>query len=100
MSFFEIYIETILWISGLFTLGWIFSVRLKDASIVDIFWGLGFALANYFYFQKAGDFTMRKLLHLALVSVWGLRLSIPICIRNIGIPEYKKYVTKTTAFFP
>lgn len=91
MSFFEIYIKGLPLILGFFTLVWVYSVRLKDASIVDIFWGLGFVLASFFYFQRTGDFTMRKLLLLALVSIWGLRLSIHIFIRNVGKPEDHRY---------
>ncbi|MCG6189198.1 DUF1295 domain-containing protein [Maribellus maritimus] len=91
MLFFEIYIEGLIWIVALFTLAWIFSVRLKDAGIVDIFWGLGFVLVNFIYFQKTNEFTSRSLLLLALVGVWGLRLSIHIFIRNLGKPEDYRY---------
>ena len=61
---------------------WLLSLALKNAGIVDIFWGLGFVLLAAVYFVAADGFTGRKLLVLALVAVWGLRLSGYILWRN------------------
>lgn len=91
MSFFELYFLGLLLIIGFFTLIWLFSVKLKNASIVDIFWGTGFVIANIFYFLKTGDFSNRKLLLLALVTIWGLRLSFYIFNRNKGKAEDFRY---------
>lgn len=64
------------------TLGWLVSVRLHDASIVDVMWGPGFALvAAVGAWGGAGD-PVRKFLMLAMVSVWSLRLAIHIFLRN------------------
>jgi steroid 5-alpha reductase family enzyme len=35
---------------GLMTLLWLVSLRLKNSSIVDIFWETGFVIANWVYF--------------------------------------------------
>jgi steroid 5-alpha reductase family enzyme len=74
---------------------WLISLALKNSSIVDIFWGPGFALAAWVYFLLTpSPFPARKLLVVALVSIWGLRLGIHIGMRNIGKPEdyrYKKW---------
>ena len=75
-------------ILGLVTLVWIISLRLKDASIVDVFWGIGFVLANWLYFALTPEgFLPRKWLISILVSIWGLRLSLLILMRNWGRPE-------------
>jgi steroid 5-alpha reductase family enzyme len=74
------------------TLLWIYSVRIRNASIVDSFWGAGFVLQAWVYFALTPDgFTARKLLISALVTVWGLRLSIHIHRRNHGKPEDFRY---------
>src|SRR5512140_1494030 len=71
---------------------WIYSVRIRNASIVDSFWGLGFVLQVWVYFALTPDgFLPRKLLLGALVTVWGLRLSIHIYRRNHGKPEDFRY---------
>ncbi|MEO8608712.1 MAG: DUF1295 domain-containing protein [Chloroflexota bacterium] len=74
------------------TVLWLISLALKNSSIVDIFWGPGFALAGWVYFLfTPSPFLLRKLLVVALVSIWGLRLGIYIGMRNIGKPEDYRY---------
>ena len=73
------------------TLLWIWSVFIKNVSIVDIFWGLGFVLVNVFYALISGELTTRKMLVLILVSIWGLRLAIYLASRNIGKGEDFRY---------
>jgi steroid 5-alpha reductase family enzyme len=71
---------------------WVVSVVIDDASIVDIVWGLGFALATWSAFLF-GDVvsTPRGILILVLVSVWGLRLTGYLAWRNIGKGEDRRY---------
>jgi len=70
---------------------WLLSLALRNAGIVDIFWGLGFVLLAAVYFVAAEGFTGRKLLVLALVAVWGLRLSGYILWRSRGKGEDYRY---------
>jgi len=91
MSFFQIYFQGLLLIVSFFTLVWILSVILKNAGIVDIFWGLGFVLVSAFYFISIPEHSTRKIIAMALVAIWGLRLSIHIFIRNHGKPEDYRY---------
>lgn len=69
---------------------WIVSVILKNVSIVDLFWGLGFVAVNAFYYIST-DATPAKTVLLVLVTVWGLRLSIYLAWRNIGKGEDFRY---------
>jgi steroid 5-alpha reductase family enzyme len=79
-------------ILGLMILLWLLSLRLKDASIVDIFWGAGFVVTAWVYFALSpGGFAARKLLLALIVTVWGLRLSIHILLRNAGKGEDFRY---------
>ncbi len=71
---------------------WLVSLALRNASIVDIFWGAGFVIANWAYFALApGGLPARKLLIGVLVTIWGLRLSLYILRRNWGKPEDFRY---------
>jgi steroid 5-alpha reductase family enzyme len=69
---------------------WIVSVILKNVSIVDLFWGLGFVAVNAFYYIST-NVTPAKTVLLVLVTVWGLRLSIYLAWRNIGKGEDFRY---------
>jgi steroid 5-alpha reductase family enzyme len=71
---------------------WLLSLRLRNASIVDIFWGSGFVLANLVCAALTPDgFPLRKWLITILVTIWGLRLSLYILRRNWGKPEDFRY---------
>lgn len=91
MSFFQIYIQGLLIAVAFFSLIWILSVLLKNASIVDIFWGLGFVMVNGFYFFTTPGFSTLNIFTIVLVSLWGLRLSAYIFLRNLGKPEDYRY---------
>lgn len=71
---------------------WLYSVRVKNASIVDIFWGPSFVLQVWVYFLLTPDgYLPRKLLLATLVTIWGLRLGLYIYRRNHGKPEDFRY---------
>jgi steroid 5-alpha reductase family enzyme len=70
---------------------WIWSVLIKNVSIVDIFWGFGFVIVNVLYVFNLEVINPRNLLLLILVSIWGLRLTIYLAIRNIGKGEDYRY---------
>ena len=71
---------------------WLLSIKLKDASIVDIFWGPGFVLIAWITYFTANGFWARKLLVACLISIWGLRLAGHLAIRNIGQGEDRRYI--------
>lgn len=79
----------IIWI--LVTLLWIWSVIIRNVSIVDLFWGFGFVVINAFCVFMSGELNPRKILLLILVTIWGLRLSIYLAYRNIGKGEDFRY---------
>ena len=79
----------LIWI--LVTLLWIWSIFIKNVSIVDLFWGFGFVVVNAFYVFMSGELNNRKILLLILVLIWGLRLAIYLAFRNIGKGEDFRY---------
>jgi steroid 5-alpha reductase family enzyme len=87
----NLFIQASLLILILVTLLWIWSIIITNVSIVDIFWGFGFMVVNALYVFKSDDLSERSLLILALVSIWGLRLSIYLAWRNIGKGEDYRY---------
>jgi steroid 5-alpha reductase family enzyme len=92
MSFFSIYGLALLVILSLMVLLWLISLALKNSSIVDIFWGTGFAISAWVYFVLTPDgFMLRKLLIAILTTIWGLRLSLYILWRNAGKGEDFRY---------
>jgi steroid 5-alpha reductase family enzyme len=73
------------------TIGWLVSLIRKDASVVDPIWGLGFIVAAVSYFLLLGGYSGRKVLVLAVVAVWGLRLAAYLIWRNRGRGEDPRY---------
>jgi steroid 5-alpha reductase family enzyme len=70
---------------------WPFSVIKKDASIVDVFWGLGFVIIAWNTFFHTDGYLPRKILVVLLTTIWGLRLALYIYKRNTGKGEDKRY---------
>ena len=63
-------------ILGALTLLWVVSVAVRDASIVDIAWGLTFVVTAWVTrFTADGDVARQNLL-VILTSIWGLRLAL------------------------
>lgn len=91
MSFWPLFFLSEAIILVLVFLLWLLSLRLKNASIVDIFWGSGFVIIAWVSFLFGSGPTLLKTILLALVTIWGLRLSTYIYRRNHGKPEDFRY---------
>jgi len=71
---------------------WLLSLRLRDASIVDIWWGPGFAaIAAFTFWLAPGGDPARSALVLVLAAAWGLRLGAYLFWRNAGKDEDYRY---------
>jgi len=70
---------------------WLLSLPIKDASIVDIFWGSGFVVVGWAYFLLTDTTSARAWVLMMLVSLWGLRLTAYLAWRNIGTGEDFRY---------
>lgn len=75
---------------------WVVSVRLRDASVVDVFWGPAFALVAWTGVAVAGP-SPRALLAAALASAWGLRLGLHLARRRRGAGEDRRYAAMRAA---
>jgi steroid 5-alpha reductase family enzyme len=91
MTYFQIYFLGLAVIMSMMTILWLISIRIKNVSIVDLFWGFGFVLSGVFYFLNTEGLEIRKILLMTLVSLWGLRLSVYLAWRNHGKGEDFRY---------
>lgn len=73
------------------TLLWLLSYRLKDASIVDIWWGPGFFVLLVTLIIHEGALYPRSTLAAFLLGLWGLRLGTYLASRNLGHGEDPRY---------
>ena len=70
---------------------WLLSVIIKNASIVDIVWGAGFAITSWVLALTVDGDSGRQLLLAIMVGVWGTRLAWYLAKRNIGHGEDWRY---------
>jgi len=91
MSFVPVNSEGLILIVIFFSFIWLLSIPLKNVGIVYILWGIGFVLVNLFYFLSAENNYLRNYILLALISIWGLRLSIHVFLRNKRKEEDFRY---------
>lgn len=79
-------------IAVLMLLTWLVSLALKNASIVDIVWGLGFVLVAWVVRWQVDDgLDARQWLLVVMTSIWGLRLGGYLWWRNHGKGEDFRY---------
>ena len=82
---------------------WGVSLIRKDASIVDIFWGIGFVVVAWLTYANSQAGGGKSFVIAVLVSIWGLRLAGYLAWRNSGKPEDYRYAAmreKHGKFFP
>jgi steroid 5-alpha reductase family enzyme len=86
----ELDISTLGWIGLALGLLWLLSMLMRDASIIDIFWGVGFiliAIASGHHEAPGG----RQGVVLVSITAWGVRLALHLYIRNRGKGEDPRY---------
>lgn len=76
----------------LLTVLWAISVAVKDASLVDVFWGFGFLCVGAVCLYLADPVRPYLWLLGLLPVIWGARLTIYLAMRNLGHGEDKRYV--------
>jgi len=78
-------------IACLMLASWSVSLLRRDASIVDIVWGLGFVVVAWAAKFVTGASGAGNWLLLMMVTVWGLRLAGYLAKRNLGNGEDFRY---------
>lgn len=100
----DLYLVNLAAVVALMVVLWLASLVLRDASIVDPFWGVAFVLiawtqfATWFYLSGPAcdtspcrPYTEVGILLPILVTIWGLRLSLYLGWRNRGKGEDFRY---------
>jgi len=70
---------------------WLLSLKLRDVSIVDSLWSIFFIVFTLLFAWRMRSDTMASFVLIALIVLWGLRLSIYITVRNHGNGEDRRY---------
>jgi steroid 5-alpha reductase family enzyme len=76
---------------ALAALAWPVSLIRKNVAIVDSLWSVFFILGVCAYVAATPNTGPRTWLVLALVALWGVRLTAHITARSIGEPEDRRY---------
>jgi steroid 5-alpha reductase family enzyme len=64
---------------------------IKNNSIVDIGWGMGFVVGSWLTLLVTENPTILSYTIVGFISIWGLRLSLRLLKRNYGKPEDFRY---------
>lgn len=91
MGILELYGIAALVVFALVTALWAISVPLRDASIIDMFWGPLFVLIAWMLLPGGDGLYFKTYLITLLVTLWGLRLAFHLIARNLGQGEDKRY---------
>lgn len=76
---------------ALATAGWLISIIRRNVTIADTLWGIGFVAVAWVSFAGFEGYAGRRWLVAALTTLWGLRLSLYLGIRNWGKGEDPRY---------
>ena len=91
-------LATLLFASACGVLLWLLSLRIRDVSIIDIFWGPAIAAVVGIAYWLAPNPGERGLLALILVNIWAARLALHIWARHDG--EDHRYAAMRKASGP
>lgn len=98
MSLATLFLVNLLVISALAAAAWIISLPLRDASIMDVLWGLGFVALAWIGLMANGGAGPRGWLIGLLTTIWGLRLAIYLAWRKWRQPEDHRYAALRQQF--
>jgi steroid 5-alpha reductase family enzyme len=70
---------------------WLISIRIRDASIADIWWGPGFAVIAWIAAPSTSLELTRYTLVIAVMTLWAVRLASFMARRNLGHGEDRRY---------
>ena len=84
-------LATALLVAAAMVLLWLVGTALRDVSIVDVFWGLGFVTIAHWTRATTAGVPTRAWLVTLLVTAWGVRLGAYLLWRNWGGGEDYRY---------
>jgi steroid 5-alpha reductase family enzyme len=91
MSLTDLFLINLLAAALVMTAAWVVHLILGKASVVDSFWGPGFAVIAWVSLYSGQGDPSRKWMIAVLVTIWALRLAWHVTRRNWGEPEDHRY---------
>ena len=73
------------------SLWFLVALKLRRNDVADVAWGIGFVILALAAQFSAASISIRGIIVLALVAIWGARLSLHIGLRNRGKAEDPRY---------
>jgi steroid 5-alpha reductase family enzyme len=70
-------------VAAVVLVAWLVSLRVRDASVADVAWGLGFVAVAWATFAIADGYDARKVVVVVLTTIWGLRLATYMARRRV-----------------
>ncbi len=86
-----VYFQALLLILSMGFVTWLYSLKKHNVNSVDSLWSLMFLAASIVYLVNAAEITPRNLLLISLVSLWSIRLSVHLMVRNWNHEEDLRY---------
>jgi steroid 5-alpha reductase family enzyme len=75
-----------------FGLLWLYSLRRRDCSVVDLYWAFGFAVIAWIQIGMTAESSVPALVMAILVTVWALRLGLHLIRRHTrSVAEDPRY---------
>ena len=65
-----------------YVLLFLYSLKIRDNSIVDVFWGMGFMIVALLSFFQS-DMTLAPVVVTTLLCIWGIRIVSHIGLRKL-----------------
>lgn len=75
--------EIFILLLSIYILMFLLSIKLKDNSIVDIFWWIWFIIISAYLLLNNSSIDIQKIILFILISIWWLRLGYYILIRKL-----------------
>lgn len=85
------YLEVLIFLFLFFTVFFLIGQFMKNNSVADAAWGLGFVLTAWYLLIRNSDRGFKSVLITACITVWGMRLTYHITNRNMGKQEDYRY---------
>jgi steroid 5-alpha reductase family enzyme len=79
--------------SILMILGWVHATKVRNASYVDVLWGIGVGVLGLCYLSTAPSNadTVRLIILKSMISIWTLRYTVHLLRRCLNKPEDARY---------
>jgi len=91
MAMLDVAIDSLLLVLVIAVAGWAWSLVRSNVTIVDSLWSLFILAAALMALVTLGDGSARIWIAGTLVTLWALRLSLFLTLRNAGHPEDRRY---------